>query len=613
MSGVVHVERDRVQRYTTRDGLTADTAWRLYRDRRGVLWVGAQGLNRFEGHRFTALLKHPDGPTVDYVASMVEDREGSLWIGTDGRGLYRLKDTPIVAYTKGHGLTNEIVYSLTGDREGGLWINNVNAIWRLHNETLTPAIFQREVVRAMLQAADGSLWIGTEQGLHRYKDRQIQTWTTREGLPSGVVRDIYEDRSGRLWAGTNGGLARLDGQRFSIFTTADGLANSLVSRILERRDGTLAVATYGGVSFLRNGRFTSLTEADGLSSRLTRSLYEDASGTLWIGTQGGGLNRLRDGRITSYTTKDGLFNDVVFAILEDDRGYLWMSCNKGIFRVRKAELEDFAEGRVSAIHSLVFGRAEGMPSTECNSGSSAGWKAPDGRLWFPTLRGLAVVDPTAVQEDPPAPPVLIEHVDADGSALESGAQVAPGAERFTFQFTGLGLATPEKVRFSARLIPFDRDWVDLGPRRTAYYMNLPPGAYRFAVRAAQGEGPWGTDTASFEFRLKPHFHQTWLFVALCAALLAGAMATFHKLRIAHLRHREVILKMRVEQAMAQVKILNGLLPICASCKKIRDDHGYWNQIESYIRDHSQADFSHGICPDCLRTLYPEYAARVTRE
>lgn len=61
----------------------------------------------------------------------------------------------------------------------------------------------------------------------------------------------------------------------------------------------------------------------------------------------------------------------------------------------------------------------------------------------------------------------------------------------------------------------------------------------------------------------------------------------------------------LQEALARVKTLSGLLPICASCKKIRDDKGYWNQIETYIEAHSEADFSHSICPECARKLYPE--------
>jgi len=70
------------------------------------------------------------------------------------------------------------------------------------------------------------------------------------------------------------------------------------------------------------------------------------------------------------------------------------------------------------------------------------------------------------------------------------------------------------------------------------------------------------------------------------------------------QEREKLIQ-ELQEALTKVKKLSGLLPICASCKKIRDDKGYWNQIEGYIRDHSEAEFSHGICPDCARKLYPE--------
>ena len=62
--------------------------------------------------------------------------------------------------------------------------------------------------------------------------------------------------------------------------------------------------------------------------------------------------------------------------------------------------------------------------------------------------------------------------------------------------------------------------------------------------------------------------------------------------------------LQLQEALSKVKLLSGFLPICSSCKKIRDDKGYWNQIESYIREHSEAEFSHGICPECFKELYP---------
>ncbi|MBW1815163.1 MAG: response regulator [Deltaproteobacteria bacterium] len=79
--------------------------------------------------------------------------------------------------------------------------------------------------------------------------------------------------------------------------------------------------------------------------------------------------------------------------------------------------------------------------------------------------------------------------------------------------------------------------------------------------------------------------------------------------IALSRHEDLMklrrLNEELEKALSEIKILKGIIPICANCKKIRDDKGYWNQIEAYIRDHSEAEFSHGICPECSKELYPD--------
>src|SRR5262249_54975882 len=123
------------------------------------------------------------------------------------------------------------------------------------------------------------------------------------------------------------------------------------------------------------------------------------------------------------------------------------------------------------------------------------------------------------------------------------------------------------------------------------------------------DGVWG-DATSFSVFLTPAFYETSWFraavlLALCLALLAG-----HRARVRLLQKREQELAARVQEALAEIKVLNGLLPICASCKKIRDDGGYWNQIETYIAEHSDAEFSHSLCPECMPRLYPEYASRI---
>jgi hypothetical protein len=92
--------------------------------------------------------------------------------------------------------------------------------------------------------------------------------------------------------------------------------------------------------------------------------------------------------------------------------------------------------------------------------------------------------------------------------------------------------------------------------------------------------------------------------ALMLIGIAGISPLFTTIKQAEEKQRNLVVKL--QEALAKIKTLSGILPICASCKKIRDDRGYWNQVEAYVRDHSEAEFSHSICPECAKKLYPDF-------
>src|SRR6185295_371441 len=105
-------------------------------------------------------------------------------------------------------------------------------------------------------------------------------------------------------------------------------------------------------------------------------------------------------------------------ILEDDFGYLWLSGLRGIYRVKREQLNAVAEDRASTMQVAAFGTADGMESSETNGeGQPAGWKARDGRLWFPTTRGVVVIDPKTIELNEVPPPVVIEQVKADEDVI----------------------------------------------------------------------------------------------------------------------------------------------------------------------------------------------------
>jgi len=363
------------------------------------------------------------------------------------------------------------------------------------------------------------------------------------GLRDSVVQVIHQTRDGALWFGAKTGLLRFDGMGSRLFKTQDGLAADEVTDLLETRGGDLWVATSGGITRLGSGGgFTSYTERDGLSSNRTRTLHEDADGALWIGTYDGGLTRLRAGQFTRYTTADGLFSNGVFRILEDARGNFWMSSNRGIFRVARQGLNDFADGKIRALTSVSYGKDDGLISTECNGGKQpAGVRTRDGKLWFPTQGGVAVIDPQTVPHNPLAPPVHIEEslVDTEPAAPGDGVvRIAPGKDNLEIRYTGLSFIKPEEIKFRYRMEGLDREWVEAGSRRVAYYSYLPPGEYTFTVIAANSDGVWNEAGATVRVVVVPPFYRTWWFFALAALGVAAAAVLVYERRVSHLKRAQ---------------------------------------------------------------------------
>jgi diguanylate cyclase (GGDEF)-like protein len=566
--GLNRLQDGRFTVFSTRDGLSHDVILALSEDRDGNLWIGTDGggLSRLQGGRFSAFTSK-DGLTNDSVYALHEDREGSLWVGTNLGGLNRLKDGRFTVFTNREGLSNDFVRAVVEDRAGSLWIGTegggLNRLRDGHFTALTrrKGGLSNDTVFALLEDRAGSLWIGTDSGLNRLKDGRLDVFTANMGMSNDSVLALHEDCEGSLWIGTYaGGLNRLKDGRFTSFTTKDGLSHDTVNTIYEDRAGSLWIGTRGGgLNRFRDGRFTAFTTKDGLSDNLVFALYEDAEGSLWIGTYGGGLNRLKDGRFTAVTRKQGLFDDVIHRIIEDDRGDFWMSCNKGIFRVSRRELHEVADGKRSRVNPVVYGTADGMRSAECNGGSPAGWRTRDGRLWFPTIRGVVRIDPEHLPTNPLPPPVVIEEARVDEQVTDRAALRLPPGKTLEVTYTALSLLAPSSVRFRYRLEGLDEAWVDAGTRRTAYYTRLPHGSYRFRVIACNNDGLWNEEGASLDFTVEPSLHEAAWFRGLVVVFFALAGPLFHRFRVRRLSRQKAELERVVAERTAEVEAANARL------------------------------------------------------
>lgn len=532
--------------YNTRYGLSDPFVSAICEDRDGNLWVGTySGLNRFREGKFYSQLDN-EGLPFDKVTALFEDRHGDLWIGTE-EGLARLKPKKFVAYTHQNGLTHNNTTSILQGRNGSLWIGTWGGgLDELKDGKITSYTsdkgVSRDLILSLCQARDGSIWFGADfdGGLTHLKDGKATRYTWHDGLPGVGLRALLEDSTGTLWIGSAQGLFHqiADG-KFGKLTVRNQPFASSVHAIYEDHEGGLWIGTDNGLSCWKNGELTKFTTTNGLSDDTVIALFEDTESNLWIGTQSGGLDRLRSGKITAYTTQNGMFSDEVFSILEDDNGWLWMSCSQGVFRVRKNDLDRFDNRKIRIIPCVNYGKADGMENPECNgSGKPASCKDNEGRIWFPTSKGLVMFDPAAlpVRETPPA--VQVEQIIVDRKPLISETQILalgsathhagrllrirPAHGELQFDYSALNLSSPEKNHFKYKLDKINPDWVDAGSRRTAFYNNIPPGQYTFRVIACNENGVWNMTGATLAFELLPHFWETWWFKVLMALFVAGS-------------------------------------------------------------------------------------------
>jgi hypothetical protein len=168
----------------------------------------------------------------------------------------------------------------------------------------------------------------------------------------------------------------------------------------------------------------------------------------------------------------------------------------------------------------------------------------------------------------------------------------------SFEFAALDLVIRSKHRYRYRLEGFDAQWNDVGGRRVATYTNLRPGAYTLRVAGSNHDGLWNEEGVQLPIRVVPPFWRTWAFQSALALTCLGAAFGAHRWRVRQHVRAEQLLQTRVREALAEIRTLSGLLPICAWCRRIRGDDGSWRQLEAYVRDHTQADFTHGVCPEC---------------
>jgi ligand-binding sensor domain-containing protein/signal transduction histidine kinase len=516
---------------------------------------------------------------------MVADRQGRLWIGTLGDGLLRVSPgagAAVEEFNRPGVASYDDVLAVFEDREGNIWVGTPRGLDRGSRGLIRSLPGRGDGITAPVQAvaaaADGSVWVGTTNGLHRFTERGHGALVAAVTLPSRGVIALHGDARGGMWVATAREIGRFEHGRFASLIPVGTLLNRPVAMATDRQ-GTLWLCDLerglfrwagkalvpvpaeehgnraafsiladregriwaghldGTISVHEDGRSRLYTAADGVIGSVVTGFHEDDAGDIWAGSRNG-LMRFRRGRIDAVTWDHGLPGHTVTAITGDGSGNLWLGVSAGVARLRPEDFDKVVTGVVTSLPHTLYDSSDGLRGDPFPLTAPAVARGGDGRLWFLTSDGVAVVSPERHEKNRVAPPVVIETIAADHGAvpLDGDHRLPARTANLRIDYAALSFVAPEKVRFSYLMEGFDTDWVDAGTRRQAFYTNLPPGDYRFRVKASN-DGVSSQQEAVWAFTLAPAFYQTHWFTAAMVLLALSGVALAWRVRVQQVQGR----------------------------------------------------------------------------
>jgi two-component system sensor kinase FixL len=376
-----------------------------------------------------------------------------------------------------------------------------------------------------------------EEGLYVFDEKAVRH-IPGEQTGGKDVKALFEDSQGRVWISGGLGISVFSAGMFRVFGPDQGLPAGAVCGFAEDRDGRIWASNLDGVFRLEKDRFVEVRDGQRRSMREITCLKGDADGTMWMGSLSAGLLRWREGSLATIGPETGFPVRSVHGILEDDHGYFWMASNSGVVRAQRKELQSVADGVASSLACQLLDLSDGLPSVECPSHRQPVCaRDARGRLWFATLKGVAMIDPARFRPNTLPPPIQIEEViyrdGAQGAGVTDrteqrlsapfleGLKLPAGSRRLEIHFTALSLVAPEKVRFEIKLEGKDSRWQAVGNRRVAFFDEPQPGHHVFRVCAANNDGVWNEAGTSLAFTVQPFYWQTiWFRLGACVMLLA---------------------------------------------------------------------------------------------
>ena len=527
----------------------------------GTLWFGTEsGLIRFKNNQFKKYNLENGINSVKILTVLVDD-ENNLWLGSNGKGVSKLNyhGDIFANYSVDHGIANDIVTSIFEDSQGAMWIGSDGGITRFNEDKFK--VYSKTVgvtklgiaaeARNIIETEEGNLWIATKStGIASKIGDNFTNYTIENGLVSNTRYSVFKDKSGLLWLGSNKGIVTKNGD--ADFQEFPELKGETIWSIHQGEKGEMWFTTDKGASLYDGTSIQFFGKKDGFVDDRVRKIVEDKQGNFWFATNKG-IFRYNGNTFTKIDDQSGLISNTIYSILITKSGMMWLGTQAGIQRI---DINEF--NSTGKFVTRSYSKEEGFIGVECNS--NAIFEDSNGKIWFGTVEGVTIFDPTLETTNSKEPNTHItnlrfEFEDYDWSEFSQGElnglptnlELTYKKSHLSFDFVGISYRAPEKVQYQFMLSPLDEEWLHWTSKNEAVYPHIPPGEYTFMVRAKNNDGIANSAPTQFSFVILPPWYKTWWFLTLCVVAFFSAVYSVFAVRTRQLKQQKEKLEQQVTE------------------------------------------------------------------
>lgn len=533
---------------------TTDTyghRWLSFRDK-GVL--------KYDGKEFQHLTRF-SGLRTDRTNSITTDREGNIWIGTTGHGLMQYRNPWFVHYFDMGQVKEPVISALAQDTKGRVWLGTDDGYAAfmeagILNWLQTDIWPSGTTLHSMWVRNEDDVWVCTSHGVYRMGPEGVTHYGKEQGLSSLQVYQALPDNNGSLLLATAAGLAMLDPDQQQVRAVHKPEATGQVYVLHSDASGKIWLGAEKGIFLYENGTVKPASHLGGTGFRDILTIAEDEEGTLYFGGFNYGILAWHSTwRIPkAYNSRNGLPNEGIRSLYVDNANHLWVGTSRGVLKVNLNDLN--RRGRLSM---RAYANPEGFRGLEVSNRGIT--QTPDGTVWFATAKGLTMYLPEMDRRNRVHPNTIMTDImlflkptDWQGlgyrtdsaTGLPLNLRLPHNQNHLTFDFHGISLTAPDRVRYRYRLKGHDDHWSAVTDQSFATYASLDPGNYTFQLLASNSDGFWTPSPLTYSFSIVPPVWRREWFIVLLVLLVTGATITIVRLRERSLVKLNTLLEYKVQ-------------------------------------------------------------------